>query len=228
MINIILADDHTIVLESLSTLLSSREKDIKVLAQAINGLQVIDLLKKQEASGEKTDVVVLDMNMPQMNGAATTLYIREHFPEVAILILTYHNEIEVIEEILEAGASGYVLKNKNVEELVKAIRAVAAGKHFYSSEVVDALVENVRSGKRKGQDKPIRKDGQEPGEDIQLTRREKDVLKHIAQGLTAAAIGEALFIAPTTVETHRKNLLNKTGCANSLELVRYAIKNGLD
>ena len=222
-INTILADDHQVVLQGLEVLLG-KEKDIRVVAKCINGLEVIDHLKTHQES-EPVHVAVLDINMPQMNGVETAVRIKEEFPEVSVLVLTYYNEIEVIEEIFDAGASGYVLKEKNAEELVSAIREVASGRRFYSREVMNTVVDQMASPRKK---KPRTTSLSDEKQEVILTRREKDVLRLIAHGHTTNNIAEELFIAPTTVETHRKNLLYKLEVSNSLALVRYAIENGLD
>lgn len=208
MIKVVIADDHKIVLEGLSSLIKPN-KNITVVGEVLNGVQVIDLLHKIDV-----DIVVLDIEMPNMDGIETTRKIRELFPNVKILILTMYNEIGFIRKIAQANANGYILKNKGKEELIDAIEAVHKGKQYFGEEVSKTLFKNLTVDTTAGE--------------VKLTKREKEVLKLIANGLTTPKISDNLHIAPTTVETHRRNLIEKTGVSNTKGLVRFAIKNGYD
>lgn len=208
MINILLADDHYIVVEGLRSLLES-ETEINIVGEAKNGKEVIPILEKN-----KINVAVIDINMPLMNGVELTKYIQKQFPDVKILVLTMHNEIGFIRRIIEAGAHGYILKNKGKEELVKAIKSLNNGNDYLGDEVTKTLFSSIRNNDIYGE--------------IKLTKREKEVLQLIANSFTTPKISEKLCIAACTVETHRRNLIEKTGVKNSKGLVKFAVENGFD
>ncbi|MFA0960249.1 response regulator [Roseivirga sp. BDSF3-8] len=209
-INVLIADDHQIVLDGL-TLLLQNEEDIHIVDVVADGSLALKVMEY-----EKVDVAVIDISMPGLDGVETTKAIKEKYPETAVLILTMHNEGGYITELIKTGASGYILKNRGKEELVDAIHKVAAGGQFFSESVTQTLIADIKNGEA----------AKKKNNMIQLTRREKEVLKHISRGLTSPQIAEVLFIAPSTVETHRRNLIDKIGVPNSKGLVRYAIKNG--
>ncbi|WP_338359807.1 response regulator transcription factor [Yeosuana marina] len=206
MINIVIADDHEIVVEGLRSLLEN-EEEIVIVGEAYHGEEVIPLL-----ASNNVDVAVLDISMPKMDGVDLTKFIKTNYPHVKILILTMHNEIGFIRRIIEAGAHGYILKNKGKEELVRAIQALHSGNEYLGEEVTKTLFSSIRNANVYGE--------------IQLTKREKEVLKLIASSYTTPKISERLNIAPSTVETHRRNLIEKTGVKNSKGLVKFAIENG--
>ena len=209
MINVILADDHQIVLDGLKSLLE-REKDICLVGEALNGIELLSQF------GEKhVDIAVIDIDMPRMNGIETTKEIRKKYPEVKVLILSMYNDNEYIRQLIEVGASGYILKNKGKEELVSAIRKIATGGEYYGEAVVKTLIADMKKPKKNLNDKKV-----------PLTKRETEVLKLIAEGYNTPKIAEALFIAPCTVETHKRNLIDKLGVSNARVLIKYAIENG--
>nr|WP_319570077.1 response regulator transcription factor [uncultured Draconibacterium sp.] len=208
MINVIIADDHQIVLDGLKSLLEG-EKDICMIGDALNGKQLLALLEKKRAN-----VAVVDIDMPLMNGIETTKEIKALYPDMKVLILSMYNDNEYIRRLIEAGASGYILKNKGKEELVNAVRKVAAGGQYLGETVIKTLMDNMQKNKKNSVDNKIL-----------LTKREKEVLRLIANGNSTPQIADKLFIAPSTVETHRRNLIDKLGVANSKELIKYAIEN---
>ncbi len=210
MINIIIADDHQMFIDGVKALLAG-EQDMRVTGEALNGKQVLALLEKEQA-----DVILLDVNMPEMDGIETTRHIRQRWPDVKILMLTMYNNQEFIFGLMNAGASGYILKNTGRAELLEAIHAVTKGKTFYSKEVTETILQNF-----------TKKPGEQKVEAAQLTEREKDVLKLIAQEYNTQEIAAKLYISPNTVETHRKNLLSKLHAKNIAGLVRFAIQTGL-
>jgi two-component system, NarL family, nitrate/nitrite response regulator NarL len=209
MIHVILADDHQIVLDGLKSLID-REKDICTVGEATNGVELLDKMIDKHV-----DVAVVDIDMPRMNGIETTKEIKKRYPEVNVLILSMYNDHEYIKQLIATGASGYVLKNKGKEELINAIRKIASGSEYLGDAVVKTLMEEMKKPQKNHDDKKI-----------PLTKRETDVLKLIAEGFTTVLIAEKLCIAPSTVETHRRNLIDKLGVANSKALIRYAIENG--
>ena len=210
MIKVLLADDHQIVLDGLSLLLGA-DKDIEKVYEATDGDLVLKALKVKDV-----DVVVLDIEMPIKDGIETTRSIRENFPHVKVLILTMYNTENFIKELVKAGASGYILKNRGKEELVDAIKKVADGGKYFGDAVTETLINGIKTP-----------DKSQALDQVIFTKREKEVLNLIAEGLSTPQIAEKLFIAHSTVETHRRNLIDKTGVPNSKALIRYAYKNGL-
>ncbi len=206
MIKIIIADDHDIVIEGLTSLLMPND-DIEICGLAHNGYDVLGLLDNQEI-----DIVVSDINMPKMDGVELTREIKNKFPHVKVLILTMYNDIKFIKRIMEIGAEGYVLKNKGKEELTRAIKTLYDGEQYFGEEVTKTVFSSMTSKYVAGE--------------IKLTKREIDVLKLIADGYTTPKISNELKIAHSTVETHRRNLIEKTGVRNSKGLVKYAFENG--
>jgi DNA-binding NarL/FixJ family response regulator len=213
-IRVLLADDHTLVRKGLRSLLE-KENGIEVVDEAENGAET---LKKIEQA--PPDVVVMDIGMPVLNGIETTRRIKKRYPEVKVLVLTMHAVDEYIMEILNAGASGYVLKKSAPSELITAIRTVHEGGSFLSPSICIKVVEEVRR-KSGGDRKPAGYDS--------LTDREHEVLQLIAEGKTVREIAETLFISPKTVEVHRSNLMQKLGLRNTAEIVRYLLqKDSID
>jgi len=212
-VKIIIADDHQLVLDGLKALIKD-VPEFELIAEANNGQEVLDMLKNITV-----DVVLIDIDMPVLNGIETTRKLTETYPKVKMLALTMHNEKAMINTMLEAGASGYILKNADREELVGAIKKVAAGQQYFSSDVTLALL-SKQSNKPSSAAIAI-----EPL--IPLTQRETEILKLIAEGLSNTQIGEKLYISPRTVDTHRTNLMRKLNVSNIAGLIRYAINNGL-
>ncbi|MGH2567803.1 MAG: LuxR C-terminal-related transcriptional regulator, partial [Bacteroidota bacterium] len=159
-------------------------------------------------------------SMPKMNGIEATRIVREKFPETRVLVLTMHENDEYIHQIFKSGAGGYVLKNASREELCDAVRTVARGDKFFSARVSDIIVERfVKRGEA-----PLQ---EASGEDVPLTKREKEILELVAEGMTNQQIADKLFISPRTVDTHRTNIMQKLDLHDIALLVRYAIKHGL-
>lgn len=205
-IKILIADDHQIVIDGLKSLIKN-EKHIHVVAEAKDGNQVLGILENTII-----DIAVLDIEMPNLDGVKTTLKIKEMYPYIKVLILTMYNKAEFIKNIISAGAQGYILKNKGKEELVKAINIINSGEEYYGDAVTKTLITDLKQKEKHEQE-------------VRLTRREKEVLKLIADGKTTPQISKVLFIAASTVETHRRNLIDKTGVSNSKGLVKFAIQH---
>jgi len=207
-IKVVIADDHQIVIDGLKSLLSE-EKNIEVIGEALNGKEVLNILEKQDV-----DMIVLDIEMPLLSGVETTKIIKEKYPNVKVLILSMYNTEKFVHNIIEIGADGYILKNKGKEELVLAIKYISEGDEFFGREVEKTY---RMSQKRKNDE----------SKNVKLTKREIEVLKLIAIGNTTPKISDKLYIAHSTVETHRRNLIEKTGVeGGSKGLVRYALENG--
>jgi DNA-binding NarL/FixJ family response regulator len=203
---VLIADDHGIVRSGLRKLLESH--DIEVVAEADNGADARDL-----AVSERPDLAILDVKMPQLTGLQATREIREQAPEVAVLILSMHDEDRYLFEALKAGASGYVLKRAADTDLIEAIKAVERGEPFLTPEAQQALIKDVLGQGERGEE--------------QLTPREEEVVKLVAEAHTNKEIAELLGLSEKTVENHRSNAMHKLGMRDRVELVRYAIRRGL-
>jgi DNA-binding NarL/FixJ family response regulator len=212
-INILVVDDHKIVRDGILSLLQD-EADISIVAQAENGKDALEKIP-----GVLPHLVLMDINMPVMNGIECAREITRLFPEIKVLALTMLNELEHIKNMLSAGAKGYLLKNSGKEELVMAIKKVMSGQNYFSDEVKDLIM--LEMVKKKTMP------GKIIGEKVPLTSRELDILELILQELTNQEIAEKLFISVRTVDAHRRNLLEKTGARNTAGLVKFALENHL-
>jgi len=206
MTRIIIADDHKIIIEGLTSLISPKD-NITIVGTAKDGKEALELLEENDI-----DIAVLDIEMPKIDGLELTQKIKEKFSDVKILILTMHDEIGFIRKMIEAGVDGYILKNKGKEELIEAIKTLNDNKDYFGDDIKNTVMNSMRSKNVVGE--------------IILTKKEIEVLKLIANGDTANIIAEKLFITKATVDTHRRNLIVKTGVRNSIELTRFAIKSG--
>lgn len=211
-IKVLIADDHQMFIDGIKALLKGI-KDIEVMAEANNGKQIVEQLNRHNI-----DVVLTDVQMPEMTGIEATQIISEKFPKVKVIALTMFNESGYVSRMLRAGASGYILKNADKKELINAIQQVAKGENYYSPEITMRLIDKMKGKKEKGIS-TVQLD--------ELSEREKEILKLIAQEFTNAEIAEKIFLSPLTVNTHRKNLIRKLGLKNTAGLVRYAVENGL-
>lgn len=196
---VFIVDDHYMVIEGIRSLLQS-EKNIEWLGHAMNAASCLAFLQQQ-----LPDIILMDISIPDKSGIDLCKEVKEKYPSVFIIGLSTFNQQSFIQKMMDNGASGYVLKNATKEELLEAITIVAKGKTYLSFEVSKTL-------KTK------------PADNIILTRREKEVLKLIADGLTNIEIAQSLFISTTTVDTHRKNLLAKFDVKNTALLIRMAVQ----
>lgn len=212
-VKVLLADDHQMFLDGLASLLSQL-KDVDVIATVNNGREALERL-----TTVSPDLAILDINMPLMNGLETTKKIKERYPGIKVLGLTMENDLHLVTEMLEAGASGYVLKNTGKEELEVAIRQVLKGEPYLSQSVSTQLAQNLL---RNFQQKNEKQDALSS-----LTEREVEILKLIALEHSNSDIADMLFISPKTVETHRKNLMRKIEVKNSLGVYKFAVKHKL-
>jgi DNA-binding NarL/FixJ family response regulator len=213
MTRVFLVDDHTVLRKGLRSLLADAP-GLAVVGEAGDGQELLDQLPTTP-----TDVVLLDLHMPGLDGLATTRRLRVEFPEVRVLILSMEEHELSVDRVLKAGARGYVLKCADRGEILVAIQAVAAGKRFLCSELGLSMLDKLLG---------TPPDSPEPEEkDNALTQREREVLQLVAGGLTNAEISEKLFTSKRTVETHRQNIITKTGAKNTAALVNYAVRQGL-
>ncbi len=207
-IKVIIADDHQIVIDGLKSLLV-QEENIEVVGEALNGKDALDILGKEDI-----DVAILDIEMPLLSGIEATKIIKNDFPNVKVLILSMYNTEKFVHNVIEIGANGYILKNKGKEELVLAINYIMEGDEYFGREVEKTF----RLSQKKKNDEI---------KNVRLTKREIEVLKLIAFGDTTPIISDKLCIAHSTVETHRRNLIEKTGVrGGSKGLVKYAFEKG--
>ncbi len=204
---VLIADDHGIVRSGVRLLLE-RESGIEVIGEASDGVEA-----REMAIRDHPDLAILDVKMPRLTGLQATREIREQAPDVAVLILSMHDDERYLFEALKAGASGYVLKHQADQELIDAVRAVERGEPFLTPEAQRALIKDVLGR------------GAERTDD--LTPREEEVVKLAAEAHTNREIGELLHLSEKTVENHRSNAMRKLGMRDRTELVRYAIRRGL-
>jgi len=210
-IKIVLADDHQIVRHGLRTLLG-REPDMKVLAEADNGRTALRLIKELHP-----DVVIMDISMPDLNGIEATRQVRDESPGVKVIALSMHSDSLFVLNMLKAGASGYLLKDCALEELVKAIRIVMNGKTYLSPGISDIVIKDFVSGW-------ISTGVSAFGA---LSNREREVLQLLTEGHNTNKIAEILCVSVKTVEAHRKSIMNKLGIRSIAELTKYAIRQGI-
>ncbi|HEX8963707.1 MAG TPA: response regulator transcription factor [Rhodocyclaceae bacterium] len=208
MIRLMIADDHAIMRGGLKQLFAL-VADIEVVAEATNGAGALEQLRQGGV-----DLLLLDMTMPGASGEDLVARIRAHHPNLAILVLSMHNEVQIAQRALKAGANGYITKDRDPETLLAAIRKVAAGGRFLDSHIAEQMAfEASGIGEQKTHE--------------QLTDREFQVLRFIARGVSVNDIADQLAISNKTVSTHKARLMEKMGFASNADLVRYAVVNGL-
>ena len=209
MIKLLIADDHQVLIEGLVELLNGFEH-ITVSHTATDGKQVLEILKNNPI-----DVILLDINMPVLNGLDTCKKVKQKYPETKVLALTTLDKGSFIQQMLKNGASGYLLKNTSQDELISAIETVHRGETFINEQTNKILLNSLMN--------------QKPNESFipTLTRREKEVLDLIAKEMTTAEMSQSLHISLNTIETHRRNLIQKFNVRNSVGLVREAMLKGI-
>jgi DNA-binding NarL/FixJ family response regulator len=208
---VLLADDHQMIIDGLRLMLES-EPRIEVVGEAHSGREVIETVGRLD----ELDVVVLDINMPEMDGIEVTRKLKTSYPEIKILVVTMYNRKEFVKNLVEAGVDGYILKNSGKQELIEGILKVAQGEPYYGSDITRTIMRSYQ--KYRVFDSPM---------DIKITEREKDIIRLIAEGCNTQDIAEKLFIAKHTVSTHRKNILSKLEVKNSAGIIRYGIQTGI-
>lgn len=210
-VKILLTDDHKIVRDGIKLMLEP-QAGIDVVDEAENGERALEILEK-----ELVDIVVMDINMPVMDGITATKKIKEEYPDVKVLALTMSNDDLHIRQMIQAGASGYIMKSAGRSELKAAIDAIMEGKHYFSDEATESIMMDLVKGKGKSTDP----------DPIHITDRELEILELIVQEHTNQEIAEKLYISSRTVDAHRRNLLQKTGARNTAGLVKYAFQHNL-
>ncbi len=209
-IRVLIADDHTIVRSGVRLLLAA-EDDIDVIGEALDGNEAISLAEKLQP-----DVILMDISMPEMDGLEATRRIKARYPQIQVLVLTMHRSDEYFFKMLNAGASGYILKGAKTNELIDAVRVVSHGEIFLYPTMAQKLVQgylDLAAGEHYA--------------GVSLSPREKEILSLLAEEYSNKEIAEKLFVSPSTVHSHRSNLMNKLGLSNRRELIQYARQQGL-
>ncbi len=206
-IRIVIADDHQMFIDGIKALLSS-EQQFEFVGEAPNGIEALSMVTEK-----RPDILITDINMPGMNGTELTKKVKQTFPEIKVLVITMYNDPGTVNEILMAEAEGYILKNTGKPELIKALTQIADNGTFYSQEIMEIMLKwRMKRNAATEQN---------------LSPREEEIVRLIGQEFSTAAIAEKLFISPRTVDTHRKNILDKTGCKTIVGLMKYAFENNL-
>jgi DNA-binding NarL/FixJ family response regulator len=204
---ILLADDHAVVRQGLQTLL---EPDFQIVGAVRDGRALV-----REAERLEPDLVLIDISMPMLNGIEATLQLRQRSPRIKIVVLTMHADVTFATEVLQAGASGYLLKNAPVEEIKIAIERVLRGEKYVTSQLAQEILSTRPSSRRAGL--PI----------VRLTGRQREVLQLLAEGRAGKQIADLLCVSPRTVEFHKYKMMEKLGLHSTADLTRYAVKHGI-
>jgi two-component system response regulator NreC len=209
-IRIIVADDNRLLRELLvNNLVDS--KDIEVVAEVNDGKEAVSRTKDLVP-----DIVLMDIDMPVLDGVEATVKILRDFPEVRVIALSGHSNKKYIKKMLEAGAAGYLNKNCDYDELIKAIHTVHSGNKYLSEEITDIVIKDY-----------VGKEGEVPDTETELTERETEILRLIVDGIPVSSIAEKLFVSVKTVNTHRQNILEKLDLKSTADLVKYALRRGI-
>jgi DNA-binding NarL/FixJ family response regulator len=211
-IKVIICDDHQILVQGLKSLLKDSE-EIEIIATANNGQELLETLKNK-----KPDILLLDVDMPVMDGYETLKQVKSKYSSIKVISLTIHLDKTIIQKMMKTGASGYLLKNINKSELSEAIRKVYSGKIYISDEATNSLLDKEKLEVKTAQlDESVE----------ELTKREIEILKLIAEGYSNTEIGGILYISPRTVDTHRTNIMKKLNVKNIAGLIKYAVQAGM-
>jgi two-component system response regulator NreC len=209
-ISVLIADDHTIVRSGVRLLLEA-EPDIRVVGEALNGREALELTESLQP-----DIVLMDITMPEMDGLEATRQLKARFPHIHVLVLTMHRSDDYFFEMLKAGASGYILKGAKTSELINAVRVVQQGEIFLYPSMTQKLVQGyIQLAEWDNESEPS------------LSPREKEIFQLLAEGYSNKEIAEKLVISPSTVHSHRGNIMGKLGLGNRRDLIQYARKQGL-
>jgi DNA-binding NarL/FixJ family response regulator len=201
---VIIADDHTLFRHGLKLILEDIE-NIEVIADVANGKELIEVTQAL-----KPDLIIMDINMPQVNGIEASRILLQEHPDLKILVVSMYSDEQYYNSVIENGVKGFILKDADNSELRLAVNTILNGKTYFSQELLLKLIRNHQTNAQ-----------------ISISSREREILSLLYQGLNSAEIAEKLFLSERTVENHRANLLDKTGCRNSLSLIIYALKNNL-
>ncbi|TAE32513.1 MAG: DNA-binding response regulator [Cytophagales bacterium] len=216
-----LVDDHAIVRDGIRLLLEQVE-DFQIVEEATSGEEALEKLKKSDAETNRPDVVLLDISLPGMSGIQTAQTIAKQHKQVRVLMLSMHNNEDYILRSVEAGASGYILKDTSSDEMVKAIRTVATGEKYYSSPVatiiLNGYMQQLKKTDKTASVKPRRS---------KLSKKEKEILQYLVEGMSSREIAEKLQLSVRTVDNHRANMMRRLQVRNAAELVKTAVEEKL-
>ncbi|MCD4834147.1 MAG: response regulator transcription factor [Bacteroidales bacterium] len=211
-IKIVLVDDHQMFRDGVKSVLSD-EDNIEVIGEIGNGNDLYEVLKSI-----KPDVIITDISMPEISGIDIAKYVSENYPEIKILILSMHSNEEFITKALSAGANGYLPKDTSMNELLEAINTIYTGDNYFNKEISDTILKSIINKS---------KSAKENAKNETLTKREKEIVNLVVDGLANKEIADKLFISVRTVDSHKNNIMQKLNLKSSVELVKYAIKNNL-
>jgi DNA-binding NarL/FixJ family response regulator len=215
-VRVLIADDHSMVRKGIRALLED-EKDFDIVGEVVDGQEVIEFLPMLDA-----DVVLLDITMPKMTGIEVTRWISEHHPETRVLIFSMHNKTDYILNAVQYGASGYLLKETNDEEIVRAIKVVAAGDLYFPPEISSVIIRHLVLPKHRSRQEPAAAEKESPL--AKLSSREIQVLECLKEGLSNAEIAKRFDTSPNTVANQRASILKKMGVKNTAELITLSMK----
>ena len=210
--SVLLADDHQLVLDGIKSMLAS-EKSYAIAGEANNGQQALDLIT---ASPDKFQLLITDISMPGLSGVELCKLVKAQFPEIKILMLSMYNGISVVKEAIAAEADGYILKSTGKDEFLNALHRITGGGTYFAQDILPILYNQFQKERKQTEELSA------------LSTREKEILGLILKEHTSEEIGEKLFISKKTVDNHRANILEKTGCKSTIGLVKYAIRNGVE
>lgn len=202
MIRVAIAEDHQALIDGIKLLLEY-EEDISIIGTANDGEALLDIVRLKQP-----DVVITDIRMPKMDGITAAKIIKKEFPKIKVLAFTMFDQTEAVEQMLDAGANGYLLKNSSLQEVLAAVKAVYIGENYFDVNINTNSLEQNAPSKKKGL----------------LTKRQIEILGLVAQGKTSREIADQLFIGTHTVDTHRKNMIRILGLQGKGELMRYALE----
>ncbi|WKK78017.2 response regulator transcription factor [Marivirga salinae] len=211
MIKVLLVDDHRLIRDGIRFYLEKEGHEITIVGEASDGKQALIFLEKNP---DEVDIMLTDISMPEMNGVELATEVNKKFQSVKIIALTMIKDSQYVKQMLQAGASGYLLKNAREKEIVDAVKAVYNGESYYAQEATKAIMDFMS---KKKQDSDV----------VAISKREKEVLRLIIDELSNQEIADKLFISIRTVEAHKRNLMEKTGSKTLAGLVKYAINNFL-
>jgi DNA-binding NarL/FixJ family response regulator len=212
-ITVHIADDHQILIDGVKAVLDL-EPNIEVIGYSLNGLQVVEWFKENQAN-----VLVLDINMPELDGIEVLKKLKGHKYKPEIIVLSSYDDVKLVKEVLQMGAKGFVPKKSAGEHIVNAVYKVAEGSQYFTDDIKEKMMQTLLNGQ-------VKNEGSQDGVLISsLTKREVQVLKLVAQQYSTREIGDELHISESTVETHRKNLMKKVKVKNSVGLAIFALKN---
>ena len=211
-LRILIADDHEMIRKGLTLMLETQKKIDLTISQAANGIEVL-----QQTNLNTFDLIILDINMPLMDGITTLSKLKECNISTPILMLSMHKEEKLIKQAIKSGATGYILKNSSLDEIIKAITKTIKRERYYSKEVSQLLINENSQNKK-----------ELLNNEFNLTLREVQILSMLVKEMTSQEIGDYLFISKRTVEGHRNKIMDKVGVKSSIGLVKFALQHGLE